>query len=140
VIDYQQNQNWRRVVSSLQRISCVWLVVATWKMCNICSYCAQCAPPFGRWCKLGSVLMVWTFRLLRITLFTLFITQESKKRGDIFYISHGLCALRSCRMKEIIDCFKNQECTSFQLLEKVKYYSLWWLKARQITFVFGTQL
>jgi len=36
--------------------------------------------------------------------------------------------------------FKNQECTSYQLLEKVKYYSLWWLKDKQVTFVFATQL
>ena len=36
--------------------------------------------------------------------------------------------------------FKNQECTSYQLLEKVKYYSLWWLKAKHVTFVFGTQM
>jgi len=36
--------------------------------------------------------------------------------------------------------FKNQECTSYRLLEKVKYYSLWWLKAKQVTFVFGTHV
>jgi len=36
--------------------------------------------------------------------------------------------------------FKNQECNSYQLLEKVKYYSLWWLKAKHVTFVFGTQM
>jgi len=36
--------------------------------------------------------------------------------------------------------FKNQECTSYQLLKKVKYYSLWWLKPKQVTFVFGTQM
>lgn len=35
--------------------------------------------------------------------------------------------------------FNNQECNSYQLLEKVKYYSLWWPKAKQFTFVFGTQ-
>ena len=36
--------------------------------------------------------------------------------------------------------FKNQECTSYQLLEKVKYYSLRWRKAKQTTFVLGTNL
>jgi len=36
--------------------------------------------------------------------------------------------------------FKNQECSSYQLLEKVKYYSLWWLKTKQSSFVFGTQM
>ena len=36
--------------------------------------------------------------------------------------------------------FKNQECNSYRLLEKVKYYSLWWLKAKQVTFVFDTQM
>jgi len=36
--------------------------------------------------------------------------------------------------------FKQKECSIGQLLDKVKYYSLWWLKDNKVDFVFGEQL
>jgi len=35
--------------------------------------------------------------------------------------------------------FNNVETPIFQLLDKVKFHSLWWLKAKNTTFVYGTQ-
>lgn len=35
--------------------------------------------------------------------------------------------------------FRNLENTILQLLEKVKYLSLWWLKANKANFVYGSQ-
>jgi len=34
--------------------------------------------------------------------------------------------------------FKNTQTTMIDLLEKVKYHSLWWLKAHNANFVYGT--
>jgi len=36
--------------------------------------------------------------------------------------------------------FKQKENTMFQLLEKVKSYSLWWLKAKKVRFSLETQM
>jgi hypothetical protein len=36
--------------------------------------------------------------------------------------------------------FKQKENTKFQLLEKVKSYSLWWLQAKKVRFVFWTHM
>jgi len=36
--------------------------------------------------------------------------------------------------------FKQKENTMIQLLEKLKSYSLWWLKAKKANFVLGHQL
>lgn len=36
--------------------------------------------------------------------------------------------------------FKNQESSLYRLLEKVKLYSLWWLKAKKTNFILGTQM
>jgi hypothetical protein len=36
--------------------------------------------------------------------------------------------------------FNNKECNILQLLDEVKYYSLWWLKAKKATFGFGDHL
>jgi len=36
--------------------------------------------------------------------------------------------------------FKQKECSIDQLLDKVKYYSLWWLKVKNASFVFGENL
>jgi len=35
--------------------------------------------------------------------------------------------------------FRNIETPILQLLEKAKYHSLWWLKAKNIHFVYGSQ-
>lgn len=35
--------------------------------------------------------------------------------------------------------FKNLECFMPQLLDKVKFYSFWWLKAKNANFVYGFQ-
>ena len=35
--------------------------------------------------------------------------------------------------------FNNVETPIIQLLDKVKFHSLWWLKAGNITFVYGSQ-
>lgn len=36
--------------------------------------------------------------------------------------------------------FKNQESSFYELLEKVKSYSLWWLKAKKTNFILGIQM
>jgi len=36
--------------------------------------------------------------------------------------------------------FKQKENTMFQLLEKVKSYSLWWLRVKKVSFAFGTHM
>jgi hypothetical protein len=36
--------------------------------------------------------------------------------------------------------FKQKECSIDQPIDKVKYYSLWWLKAKKAIFVFGEHL
>jgi len=36
--------------------------------------------------------------------------------------------------------FHQKECSVVQLPDKVKYYSLWWLKANKVVFVFGEHL
>jgi len=42
-------------------------------------------------------------------------------------------------MKEM-QIISNKECSLVQLLDKVKYHSFWWLKAKKATFVFGEQM
>ena len=36
--------------------------------------------------------------------------------------------------------FQHKECSLVQLLDKVKYHSLWWLKAKKASFVFGEHM
>ena len=119
MIDYQQNQNWWLVVLPLQRRGCVWLGVVTSKMLIICFYRAQPSPPFGLWCELGLVLMVWTFRLFRITFTNLYITHVVWKRGEIFYSSYGFCVDGSLGMSEIIGCLKIRNALVISYLKKL---------------------
>ncbi|AES88796.1 hypothetical protein MTR_4g062340 [Medicago truncatula] len=36
--------------------------------------------------------------------------------------------------------FKQKESSLVQLLDKVRYHSLWWLKANNVVFMFGNQM
>jgi hypothetical protein len=66
-------------------------------------------------------------------------TGHSTKRRSFLHLVWLLCAwlIWNARNNFI---FINNHTTVEQLLEKVKFHSLWWLKANNTKFVHGTQL
>lgn len=140
MIDFQQKQNWRLVVSSLQRCGYVWMGVAIMKTLNIYFYRVHLAFPFGLWCDLGLILMEWTLRLFQIISPNSYITQVLWKRDDILCSSFSFFVFKFCGMNAIVSFLKIINVLFFQLPEKVKSYSLCWLKAKHVSFVSSTQM
>ena len=62
-----------------------------------------------------------------------------KSRRSLFHLIWLLCVWVLWN-EQNNRLFKDQQCSIPHLLEKVKSYSLWWLKASKATFVFGTHL
>lgn len=63
-----------------------------------------------------------------------YYTGRMKARRSFLQIIWLLCIWVLCNERNS-RLFKNQECPSFQLQDKVKSYSLWWLKAKFFTFL-----
>jgi len=65
-------------------------------------------------------------------------TGHSKARRSFLQLLWLLCIWLVWNERNNI-LFNNIETSIEQLLDKVKYHSLWWLKANKTTFVYGSQ-
>jgi len=65
-------------------------------------------------------------------------TSHSKKRQSFLQLIWLLCVWlvwNKCNNR----IFNNIQTTTEQLVEKLKFHSLWWLKANNATFMYGSQ-
>jgi len=136
--DFQRNSIFKGAVFFRSQILYAFRGAATTSLHLICSFIAL----FLAHC--GSILgpgLAYVEQILNISdHFHQFIhyTGHSKARRSFLQLLWLLCVWlvwneRNNRL------FNNIETPIDQLLEKVKYHSLWWLRANKTTFVYGTQ-
>lgn len=110
------------------------------KMLNTCFSHAHLWRPFDRWYERGLVLIGSILRLFMIISPNFpYYTGGLKARRSFLQLIWPLCVYvlwNECNSR----LFKKQECSNYRLLDKVKSYSLWWLKGKNATFILGTHL
>ena len=107
-------------------------------MWTTCFFLVHPMERFGHWCETDSASRGWRIRSSSTTFSNSFTMQVFWNRGGFSFIWFGFYAFGLCGKIVMTGYFWNTSSSLQQLLDKVKHYSLWWLKTSNDTFIFGT--
>ena len=117
----------------------VLLVAVTTNQRRICFFIVQASALYGGTSDRGLALQVSNQMIYVSISFNSFIVQGTQGCADFLQLVWLLCVwvVWTERNNRI---FNNIQTTIEQLLDKVEYHTLWWLKANNVLFVHDTQM